>query len=219
LGGFFTQGGAPPNIVDVDHVAQWDGATYLPLGAGVSVGIHALTVFAGDLVAGGPLTSAGGNPALRIARWNGTSWSDLDGGMDGLVNALTVFDGSLLVGGNFLNAGGLPSQRMARWDDGPVSVPILPAPRTARIEAAPNPFTTEVDIRFEIPEAADAKIRVFDVQGRFIKSLRGSAESPGRARVMWNGRDEADRRVPAGIYFVRVTAPTRSLVAKVSFLP
>ena len=93
VGGFFTQGGDPPNVVNVDYVARWDGVTYHPYGTGVTVGIHASTVFDSCLVVGGPLTSAGGNAASNIACWDGTSWSNFDGGMDGLVNALTVYQG------------------------------------------------------------------------------------------------------------------------------
>ena len=180
------------------------------------MGIHALTVYNGDIVAGGPLTTAGGQPALRIARWNGTTWSDFDGGTDGLVNALTVFDESLLVGGNFLNVGGLPSLRLARWDDAPLSVldPWSPV-AGGRIDASPNPFTAQVQLQYTLSGATPVAISVYDVRGRFVRSLTISTPEDGSGQALWDGRDDRGRRTPAGVYFVHVTSTTGTLEIKV----
>src|SRR5262245_17455773 len=52
VGGLFTMAGS----LTVNHIAQWDGARWLPLGAGVTGGaspqVNALTVYNGDLIAG-----------------------------------------------------------------------------------------------------------------------------------------------------------------------
>ncbi len=94
-----------------------DGEWDLP-GAGLTGEVRALTVFNGDLIAGGTFLTAFGGPANlgRIARFNGTAWLPLGAGMDGPVNALTVLDGALYAAGEFFTAGGLPAVRVARWD-------------------------------------------------------------------------------------------------------
>ncbi len=69
--------------------------------------VYALTVYNGDLIAGGP---------SGIAKWNGATWSQLGTGVDGEVDVLYVFNGKLYAGGRFLNAGGIPVSYIASWD-------------------------------------------------------------------------------------------------------
>ena len=72
LGGAFSIAGT----VVANRIAAYDPATsvWSALGSGMNGEVWALTALPnGDLVAGGPFTSAGGVSAPGIARWNGTS--------------------------------------------------------------------------------------------------------------------------------------------------
>ena len=119
-GGAFTFAGA----VAANRIVKWDGASWAPLGSGVSDDVHALAVYDDGsgpaLYAGGAFTSAGGAPGNRIAKWDGTSWTALGSGMNGAVRALTVHDDgsgpALYAGGDFTSAGGAPANRIAKWD-------------------------------------------------------------------------------------------------------
>ena len=121
-GGYFTTAGGNP----ASNIARWNGATWQPLGSGIGGGynphVDALTVYppqAGELIAGGSFTTAGGNPATSIARWNGATWQPLGSGTNIWVDAITVYPpqaGELIAGGAFTTAGGNPAYRIARWD-------------------------------------------------------------------------------------------------------
>jgi len=78
--------------------------------------VQALTIYNGDLIAGGDFTTAGGQGANFIARWDGASWLPVGTGMDASVSALTVFNGELVAGGEFITAGGVSANFIARWD-------------------------------------------------------------------------------------------------------
>ena len=81
--------------------------------------VLALTVYNGELIAGGNFFTAGGKEANAIARWDGTRWSPLGSGMSGGgVSALTMYNGELIAGGGFTTAGGSPASRIARLDGG-----------------------------------------------------------------------------------------------------
>ena len=103
-------------------IARFDGATWGPVGSGMSGGgltavLALLALPNGDVVAGGLFTTAGGVPAGYIARWNGSSWSPLGSGTNGPVNALRQLpDGDLVAGGAFTVAGGSNAPYLARWD-------------------------------------------------------------------------------------------------------
>ncbi len=87
---------------------------------GVNGTVSALTVWSGDLIAGGSFTTAGGQTVNRIARWDGSAWQPFTSGgqtgVNGTVSALTVWNGDLIAGGFFTTAGGQTVNRIARWD-------------------------------------------------------------------------------------------------------
>ncbi len=118
-GGSFTTAGG----VRADHLASWDGGSWLPLGGPVPVtgmdgSLSALLVCAnGDVVAGGDFATAGGVGATRIARRHGNSWSPLGTGCNGRVHAvLELPNGDVIAGGSFTTAGGVSTGGIARWD-------------------------------------------------------------------------------------------------------
>jgi hypothetical protein len=122
-GGIFTSAGGIP----VNHIARWNGTTWQALGTGVTGPntppfVRALGVFNGELIAGGPFTTAGGIAANHIARWNGVSWSPMGSGISGNVEALREHGGELIVGGNFSNAGGVDAKHVARWNGDSLTV-------------------------------------------------------------------------------------------------
>ena len=78
--------------------------------------VFALTVYNGELIAGGFFTTAGGTKTSNIARWDGATWSPLASGMNSSVRDLTVYNGELIAGGDFHYAGGTPANFIARWD-------------------------------------------------------------------------------------------------------
>jgi hypothetical protein len=75
-----------------------------------------LTVYNGELIAGGGFDTAGGVSASRIARWNGSVWQPLDTGLNSYVNALADYGGELIAGGQFTAAGTVKANRIARWN-------------------------------------------------------------------------------------------------------
>ncbi|HET7225613.1 MAG TPA: S8 family peptidase [Candidatus Eisenbacteria bacterium] len=74
----------------------------------------------------------------------------------------------------------------------------------------PNPFSTEVRLRLAPGEAATARVRVLDLQGRTVRTL-----APGSDGIVrWDGSTGAGRAHP-GVYFVRLDAGGRHATARV----
>ncbi|MDM7913940.1 MAG: FlgD immunoglobulin-like domain containing protein [Candidatus Eisenbacteria bacterium] len=70
--------------------------------------------------------------------------------------------------------------------------------------AYPNPFHSQVAIRFDMPQAGAARVLFFDAAGRRVASLAPRSLSAGPQSVLWSGRDDAGRTLGSGIYFFRV---------------
>jgi hypothetical protein len=82
--------------------------------------VFCLTVFNGNLIAGGQFATAGGNPANFIAQWDGNTWSAVGQGMtptDASMNvaALTLYNTNLIAGGHFITVSGNPASHVAQW--------------------------------------------------------------------------------------------------------
>lgn len=90
--------------------------------------------------------------------------------------------------------------------------------RTALLPATPSPARTGTTVRvaFRLAEAGETALRVFDVEGRLVRSLAEGWSEGGRHEIAWDGRDAGGRTAPPGIYFVRFEsrtfAATRKLV-------
>ena len=70
----------------------------------------------------------------------------------------------------------------------------------------PNPFNPSTKIEFAVPEAANLKIRIFNINGQCIKSIDFLVFSPGIHNITWNARNDSGKKVSSGIYFIQVTA-------------
>jgi hypothetical protein len=125
VGGYFYGVGCWPGT-PANSIARWNGSSWSALGSGMSGGlpmtvVYALTVYGGNLIAGGNFAQAGGTSANCIARWNGSSWSPLGQGVSSFfyipsVYTLTVYNADLIVGGVFDTAGVTPARNIARWN-------------------------------------------------------------------------------------------------------
>jgi hypothetical protein len=72
----------------------------------------------------------------------------------------------------------------------------------------PNPFNPETTIQFDLPEAGQVEMNVYDMNGRHVRQLL-SAPMPARShRLIWNGQDDHGRSVDSGIYFLVLRAQT-----------
>ena len=84
----------------------------------------------------------------------------------------------------------------------------------------PNPAWAGVTLDLAVPRAVeDASVRVFDVNGRLVRTLLQGPVSQGIQRVAWDGRDESGRRTAAGVYFVKSRAASFTATRKVVLLP
>lgn len=115
------------------RIARWDGTRWASLGGGFlgcrtntdcAPGVYTLTVFLGELIAGGNFLQADDVAAKAIARWDGAVWKTLGPGIEGYVYALAKFHDELIVGGSFAEIGGVPMNNIARWD-GTVWSPLV----------------------------------------------------------------------------------------------
>jgi hypothetical protein len=68
----------------------------------------------------------------------------------------------------------------------------------------PNPGMRVMSIRYQVASAADVSLCVYDAAGRLVRRVVDGACEPGYYTQVWDSRDDLGRKVPAGVYFVRL---------------
>jgi flagellar hook assembly protein FlgD len=58
-------------------------------------------------------------------------------------------------------------------------------------------------------------LRVFDVNGRLVRTLLDDERVPGSYSVVWSGNDEEGKMVSSGVYFLRLDVGQQTLTKKV----
>ncbi len=65
----------------------------------------------------------------------------------------------------------------------------------------PNPFNPSTTISFDIHEAGEASLRIFNIKGETVTTLAQGLIQPGSYRVTWDGTNKSGQLVSTGTYF------------------
>jgi agmatine/peptidylarginine deiminase len=70
----------------------------------------------------------------------------------------------------------------------------------------PNPFNPATTFAFDLHHAGHAELVVLDARGRRVRTLIDRVCAGGTTEVVWDGTDDAGRRLPSGTYVYRLRA-------------
>ena len=77
-----------------------------------------------------------------------------------------------------------------------------------------NPFVDATAVQYNVSATGRADVMVFDVNGRYVRTLVDAVHMPGRYVQRWDGLDASGARAPSGAYVLRLRTSTS--VASVS---
>jgi hypothetical protein len=81
---------------------------------------------------------------------------------------------------------------------------------TSIFEVGPNPVITGTRVSYAVKRAGLASLNVYDASGRLVRNLASGMHRAGSYTAAWDARDMAGRSVPAGVYYVRLSADLSS---------
>jgi hypothetical protein len=86
----------------------------------------------------------------------------------------------------------------------PYGIDDLPEQSTEQqvLRVQPNPFSHQLLISWDVPEANKVALRLYDQQGRLIKSLYEGNDVSGN--TYWEGKDQHNKSVSKGVYILRM---------------
>jgi flagellar hook assembly protein FlgD len=71
-----------------------------------------------------------------------------------------------------------------------------------KLSAYPNPFNPSTNFEYEITRQSNIELRIFDLLGREVWSLKKDNMSVGKHSVEWNGVGSNGRELASGVYLL-----------------
>ena len=82
----------------------------------------------------------------------------------------------------------------------PPTIPMV----TKLLNAYPNPFNPNTNIRYSLKDAGKVRIDIYNMKGQMINSLTAEHDSPGFYQIAWDGCDANGKPVSSGIYMYKM---------------
>jgi hypothetical protein len=82
----------------------------------------------------------------------------------------------------------------------------------------PNPFNSITTIQYSLPQEDKVTLILYDLKGSQIKTLINDRQIPGVKTLMWNGKNDAGKPVPSGIYLYTMASGNIITTRKMIFL-
>jgi hypothetical protein len=111
-------------------------------------------------------------------------------------------------GGLFVNPA-IPSDALVTWG-GNLGVGDPPVAPRAALSVRGNPASGLQRLELASPVEGEQRLVVFDTAGRAVRRLAEGRFPAGSRVVVWDGRDDAGRLVPPGVYLARYDAAGQS---------
>jgi hypothetical protein len=81
------------------------------------------------------------------------------------------------------------------------------------LRSSPNPFNSIASLTYDIPQASNVELKIFNLSGEQVTVLTQGYRAPGRYRVQWNASSQA-----SGAYFAVLKAGPQTKIQKLMLL-
>jgi hypothetical protein len=109
--------------------------------------------------------------------------------------------------------------RVVKNATGVIDAIEVPAAGMKLLGNFPNPFSKETSISIHLEKNEKVSIQIYNIKGQLVKTLaNSSAFTKGETRVMWDGKDNDNKRCSAGVYLYKVETPHNSGISKMLLL-
>ena len=104
------------------------------------------------------------------------------------------------------------------FDGTPLLPSEVPSAELFTTSQHPNPFNPTTRISFHLPRAGHLSLKVFDLRGQLVRTLRDGFLAAGPGHADWDGRTDQGEPAASGIYFYEARAMESVLTGKMTLL-
>ena len=94
-------------------------------------------------------------------------------------------------------------------------------PAVINLQVTPNPFSKLTTVSFSIEQSVECasggiELNIYDATGRLVRDFSSAMpHAPYAMQISWEGDDNAGRKLPTGVYFVRLSTDESEVTQKV----
>jgi hypothetical protein len=91
-------------------------------------------------------------------------------------------------------------------------------PEDIRIRVYPNPFNNRCRFKFQLQEASDVQITIYDILGKVVRRVADGRYFSGMHQFEWDGRNEYNLETGSGMYIYQFMTGAQRASGKLLFL-
>ncbi len=129
--------------------------------------------------------------------------------MDGISDANIAVSNLILAGANGVS---VDCEKESSYD-----INFMPEETSLEMNY-PNPFNPSTTIPFNITQAGNVLLNVYDMSGSLVKTLASDYREAGSYKVIWNGLNNDGQQVASGQYILKMSAPNYSNTLQMTFI-
>ena len=103
--------------------------------------------------------------------------------------------------------------------------PIAASPRAESLPDSyalsvnyPNPFNPQTVIKYQLPKTSQVRLTIYNSSGQVVKTIVDEAKQAGFYWVIWDGWDDAGKKVASGVYLYELRAGDFAKVRKMALI-
>jgi len=82
----------------------------------------------------------------------------------------------------------------------------------------PNPFNGRTSINFSLSFSAYVDLKIFDMNGKVIKTLYQGYHNNKQSKIIWDGKNDLNQLVSSGIYLYSIESLGSVRTKKLTFI-
>ncbi len=94
-------------------------------------------------------------------------------------------------------------------DVGSINDPVFLNDNLTLCQSYPNPYNSEVIIRYQLPKAAHVSLKIYTMKGILLSTLVDSYKQPGNYKANWDSW-----RCGSGIFYIKLSVGDRNIIRK-----
>ncbi|MCF7918329.1 MAG: T9SS type A sorting domain-containing protein [Candidatus Cloacimonetes bacterium] len=158
------------------------------------------------------IPAAGGDPLYEYSMGDGSFSFDLANGIYGYMVSHSLYIG---VTGDFEIADANVYEEIVM---SPVVGTDGDLTGISEVICYPNPFNPCTTISFQVQQAGEVKLEIFNSRGQRVQTLLNSALEKGFYEYNWQGEDEQQQEAASGLYIYRLSSGSGQISGKLLLL-